>query len=167
LESEWLVSLNQYNDFDVVVVGGGASGSLAVSELCSRGLKVALIDAGEDFRESLKDRPSEPLNYDEFSIQSNSESFNPDTSRFFVNDRKCPYETDEKFPFYWIRSHAPGGRLRLWKGLSYRMSDLDFKASSRDSVGIDWPLCYSDRLKFISGWFSEALFYVFPDQLLS
>ena len=37
-----------------------------------------------------------------------------------------------------------GGRTNVWGRQSYRFSDLDFKAASRDGVGIDWPIGYAD-----------------------
>jgi choline dehydrogenase-like flavoprotein len=32
----------------------------------------------------------------------------------------------------------------VWGRQSYRFSDLDFKAASRDGVGVDWPIGYAD-----------------------
>ena len=37
-----------------------------------------------------------------------------------------------------------GGRTNVWGRQSYRLSDLDFKATSFDGYGDDWPLGYAD-----------------------
>ena len=37
-----------------------------------------------------------------------------------------------------------GGRSLVWGRQSYRLSDIDFKAASRDGYGDDWPISYAD-----------------------
>ena len=46
--------------------------------------------------------------------------------------------------FAWVRVRALGGKTNLWGRLSLRLSDLDFKAASRDGYGVDWPISYKD-----------------------
>ena len=54
------------------------------------------------------------------------------------------YTTPEGKPFQWRRSRVLGGRTLHWSRASDRMSDLEFKAASRDGYGQDWPISYSD-----------------------
>jgi choline dehydrogenase-like flavoprotein len=59
-----------------------------------------------------------------------------------VDDHENPY-TQEK-PFTWIRMRVLGGRTLSWGRQCYRMSDLDFKAASRDGYGDNWPISYNE-----------------------
>ena len=47
-------------------------------------------------------------------------------------------------PFSWQRLRILGGRSLVWGRQSYRLSDNDFKAASRDGYGDDWPFTYGD-----------------------
>jgi choline dehydrogenase-like flavoprotein len=61
------------------------------------------------------------------------------------NDFDEPYTTSPNKPFTWQgRIRITGGRTNVWGRHSYRFSDLDFKAASRDGYGVDWPLTYKD-----------------------
>ena len=137
--------MKKQEGFDVVVIGAGAAGTTVVSRLCSMGYKVALLDAGT--ADGSMKRPSQDWNRRvgrDYSIQRKSEAFNPGNEAFFVKDSENPYRYTNDHPFFWIRSRSLGGRMNLWTGECYRMSDLDFKASSRDGVGVDWPISYKD-----------------------
>ena len=37
-----------------------------------------------------------------------------------------------------------GGKSITWGRQSYRLSDYDLKAASRDGFGVDWPLDYAE-----------------------
>jgi choline dehydrogenase-like flavoprotein len=127
--------------FDVAIVGAGASGCVAAEQLCSLGYKVALLDAGSADGAPKKSTQSwSDRKHTHYAIQNKSEAFSPDNEAFFVRDSENPYEFPRRNPFYWIRSRSLGGRMNLWTGECYRMSNLDFKAGSRDGKGADWPL---------------------------
>ncbi len=64
--------------------------------------------------------------------------------QFFINDLENPYTTPPDKPFMWIRARQVGGRTIQWGRQSYRFSDYDFKAASRDGYGDDWPIAYAD-----------------------
>src|SRR5256886_10647261 len=55
-----------------------------------------------------------------------------------------PYSTPADKPFTWQRLRVLGGRSLVWGRQSYRLSDNDFKAASRDGYGDDWPISYAD-----------------------
>ena len=46
--------------------------------------------------------------------------------------------------FWWWRARMLGGRTNHWGRISLRNREYDFKGKSRDGVGIDWPIGYSD-----------------------
>jgi choline dehydrogenase-like flavoprotein len=44
----------------------------------------------------------------------------------------------------WIRGRQVGGKTFCWARESYRFSDNEFKAASRDGYGEDWPISYKE-----------------------
>ena len=147
----------QRDTYDVLVVGSGASGGWVAKEVAQRGLRVAMLEAGpprvptRDFtehvwpyqlkfrgfgnqQELLRNQPVQRLCYacDEFSHQ------------FFVNDLEHPYTFPEDKPFLWIRGRQVGGKTFCWARESYRFSDNEFKAATRDGYGEDWPISYQE-----------------------
>ncbi len=138
--------------FDAIVVGSGATGGWAAKELTEAGLSVALLEAGPSlpFDESLREKnaSSELSPLPNQSIQARCYAFNEHTRQLFVDDLENPYSHPEGMPFEWIRSRQVGGRMHLWGRMCLRMSDLDFKAASRDGAGEDWPISYADLAPF-------------------
>ncbi|HEY6329428.1 MAG TPA: GMC family oxidoreductase, partial [Blastocatellia bacterium] len=149
--------LPRRNTYDVLVIGSGASGGWVAKEVAERGLRVIMLEAGpprvptRDFTEHvwpyqlkfrgfgdqlrlLQTQPVQRLCYacDEYSHQ------------FFVNDLEHPYTFPPEKPFVWIRGRQVGGKTFCWARESYRYSDNDFKAASRDGHGEDWPISYQD-----------------------
>ncbi|PYR94144.1 MAG: GMC family oxidoreductase [Acidobacteria bacterium] len=143
--------------YDVLIVGSGASGGWVAKEIAEGGLSVLMLEAGpprvptRDFTEHiwpyqlkfrgfgdqqrlLENQPVQRLCYacDDYSHQ------------FFVNDHENPYTFPTGKPFMWIRGRQVGGRTFCWARESYRFSDYDFKAASRDGYGEDWPIGYAE-----------------------
>jgi len=143
--------------YDSLVVGSGASGGWVAKELTERGLTVLMLEAGppriptRDFTEHvwpyqlkfrgfgnqqqlLRTQPIQRLCFacDEYSHQ------------FFVNDLENPYTFPPDKPFMWIRGRQVGGKTFCWGRESYRYSDNEFKAASRDGHGEDWPISYKE-----------------------
>jgi choline dehydrogenase-like flavoprotein len=143
--------------YDALIVGSGASGSWVAKELTERGMQVLMLEAGpprvptRDFTEHvwpyqlkyrgfgdhaklITEQPIQRLCYacDEYSHQ------------FFVNDHENPYTFPADKPFMWIRGRQVGGKTFCWARESYRYSDYEFKAASRDGFGEDWPISYQD-----------------------
>jgi len=144
--------------YDAIVVGSGATGGWAAKELTERGLEVLVLEAGRaldparDFTQHKRayDAPYRGLlpNAALFGarqpVQSQCYACDEFSHQFFVDDVDNPYTTPQGKPFQWIRSRQVGGRTIVWASQSYRLSDLDFKAASRDGFGDDWPIAYSD-----------------------
>jgi len=133
--------------YDAVVVGSGAAGGMAATELCLKGLKVLLLEAGPrfniatDFHHQWKPyqfafrgaiRPSERAMY------PHADEWN---KKHFVNELENPYTGK---PFDWVRARAVGGKTLHWGLVSLRFSPRDFKAASYDGAGTDWPISYDD-----------------------
>ncbi len=152
--------------FDAIVVGSGISGGWAAKELTERGLKVLLLERGRNVRHRV-DYPTDgkapwQMPYAgqvpeakvarDYPVQKDCYAFSDYTKHFFVNDRENPYETTAGNPFAWIRGYHLGGRSLTWHRQSYRLSELDFEANSRDGHGVDWPIRYSD----IAPWYDHV-----------
>ena len=144
--------------FDAIVIGSGAGGSVAVKELTERGLDVLLLEAGRDLTDADFTPPPpkapRPLGMDldlrakamlaGQHRQARRSFFSETSNRFLVNDRDNPYSTPLGSPYLWIRGRILGGRLNTYGRVLQRMSDVDFKAASRDGHGNDWPISYAD-----------------------
>ena len=143
--------------YDAIVIGSGATGGWAAKVLTERGLQVLVLEAGRqlnpatDYREhtwpyELKYRGMMPgsVYAPRQPIQSRCYACNEYGSHLFVDDIDNPYTTPEGRPFWWIRGRHVGGRSITWGRQSYRHSDFDFKAASRDGFGEDWPISYKE-----------------------
>lgn len=122
--------------YDALVIGGGAVGGWAIKTLTESGLRVALLEAGPKFPTSNGDLKQ--------PIQSRCVGFCKENSSCYVDDEENPYTTPVDRPFHWFRGRQLGGRMLTWGRRSFRMSDYEFKAASRDGYGEDWPLSYAE-----------------------
>src|SRR5579872_1845954 len=144
--------------YDAVVVGSGATGGWAAKRLSEAGLKVALLEAGRAVtpREFTEHVPLYQLKYRNHSpemtrtrpIQRQCYACMEYNYEWFVNDLENPYSTPRDRPFTWQRCRVLGGRSLVWGRQSYRLSDVDFKAASRDSYDVDWPISYAALAPF-------------------
>jgi choline dehydrogenase-like flavoprotein len=144
--------------YDAIVVGSGATGGWAAKQLAEAGLKVALLEAGRAVSptEFTEHTPAYKLKYRDHSpeiartrpIQKQCYACMEYNYEWFVNDLENPYSTPPGKPFTWQRLRVLGGRSLVWGRQSYRLSDSDFRAASRDGYGDDWPISYADLAPF-------------------
>ena len=146
--------------FDAVIVGSGATGGWAAKELTEAGLDVALLEAGPtttpdqfgehvqpyqlQYRDNRHDGYASPEIARLRPMHGRQGACSEVNYKWFANDIENPFTTPADKPFVWVRVRALGGRSLTWGRQSYRLSDLDLKAASRDGVGIDWPFSYDD-----------------------
>ncbi len=139
------------NVYDVIVVGTGAGGGMAIKTLCEAGLKVCALNYGrrlnpqKDFRNH---RMPWDLKYRAFGDpQTRAESYgymdNEYVKGVWEHGLK-EYTTAPGTEWMWPRCYAVGGKTNFWGRSSARFGDIDFKAASLDGYDVDWPVSYEE-----------------------
>ncbi len=141
------------NDYDVLIIGSGASGGMAAYTLTQKGAKCLLLEAGPlvDFTRQRGLRPVYELPYRGFGkpgklahvVQANEFNTNQ-----WVDEQQVPYTHDPKEPYNWVRVRMVGGKSLFWARMSYRFSDYEFKAKDHDGYGDNWPISYAELAPF-------------------
>jgi len=147
-------------DFDVLVVGSGASGGWAAKRMSEAGLRVAIVDAGRPLTDANYVEHKQPyqLRYRGRApeivrktrpVQRDCYACTEYNYDWFANDLEEPYSTPAGKPFSWQgRMRITGGRTNVWGRQSYRLSQQDMKGFSFDGQGADWPIDYKDLVPY-------------------
>jgi choline dehydrogenase-like flavoprotein len=150
-------------NFDAIVVGSGISGGWAAKELTEQGLKVLLLERGENIEHitgyvnALK-APWEIPHRDRLTTQIREERkvltrdyfMHEANASYWCKDADSPYV--ETRPFSWFRGYHVGGRSLMWGRQSYRWNPFDYEANLKEGVGVDWPIRYED----MAPWYDHA-----------
>jgi len=150
-------------NFDAIVIGSGISGGWAAKELTESGLKVLMLERGENIEHitgyvnALKapweiphrDRLTN-LVREEQPVATRDYFIHESNANYWVKDKESPYI--EKKPFDWFRGYHVGGRSLMWGRQSYRWNPFDFEANKKEGVGIDWPIRYDD----LAPWYDHV-----------
>lgn len=136
-------------DYDVLIIGSGASGGMAAYTLTKKGLNCLMLDAGPlvDFNRNREPKAVSELPYRGFGepgrlphvVQANEFNANQ-----WVDEKQVPYTHDPNAPFNWVRVRMIGGKSLFWARMSFRLSDYEFKAKDHDGFGENWPISYAD-----------------------
>jgi len=153
-------------NYDVVIVGGGISGSLVAKTLTHDKKRCLIVEAGTatgmsyaGYLEFLKtyhkalikipnapypvnENAPEPLETDVKRIPPGK----PDEDGYFVQYGPLPFSS--------TYTRYLGGTTLHWLGTSLRMLPDDFSVYTRYGVGRDWPICYED----LEPWYRKAEF---------
>lgn len=149
--------------YDAIVVGSGISGGWAAKELTEKGLKVLLLERGQNV-EHIKDYdtattppwavPHRGRNTREMirehPVLARDYVLNELNLDWWAHESECPY-VEEK-PFNWFRGYQVGGRSLTWGRQSYRLSDYDFEGNIKEGIAIDWPIRYKD----LAPWYDHV-----------
>ena len=126
--------------FDIVIIGAGASGAAAAWSLSQKFDSIACLEQGD-----WMDPSKYPSTNTDWEILK-SRNFSPlPNERNLSSDYKID-DTDS--PIAISNFNAVGGSTILYSGHFPRMHPSDFKTSSLDKVGSDWPIEYGDLEKF-------------------
>ncbi len=141
------------NDYDVLIIGSGASGGMAAYALTQKGVKCLLLEAGPlvDFQRQRGLKPVYELPYRGFGKPgrlSHVMQANEFNANQWVDEQQAPYTHDPKAPYNWVRVRMVGGKSLFWARMSYRFSDYEFKAKDHDGYGDNWPISYADLAPF-------------------
>jgi choline dehydrogenase-like flavoprotein len=149
--------------YDAIVVGSGISGGWAAKELAENGMKVLLLERGENIEHitgyvnALKapwelphrNRITNKMRA-EHPLMTRHDLMREANASYWVNEGDCPYV--EIKPFNWLRGYHVGGRSLMWGRQCYRWSEFDFVANLEDGVGVDWPIRYGD----LAPWYDHV-----------
>lgn len=117
-------------DYEVIVIGAGASGGTAASHLARAGVDVLVLEGGP-------------------RIQTQTD-FNTHGLPFEYPRRVIPIMRPGKPGFDSPRSCGVGGKTLLWNAVALRYSQRDFKGATREDAGMDWPIDYADMAPYYS-----------------
>jgi choline dehydrogenase-like flavoprotein len=126
-------------EFDVCVVGSGASGGIAAKELCERGAKVCVLEIGQ-WKDPGKDFRSHMLPF-----ELPYRGLRGEYTRQLYGDPQL-YRSSSAGPDLasYIIVPAVGGKTLLWAAHSWRFGSRDFRLRGLRGTGDDWPLRYDD-----------------------
>lgn len=140
-------------NYDVLIIGSGASGGMAAYTLTQKGIKCLMLEAGPlvDFNRQRTLKPVYELPYRGMGkpgklprvFQANE--FNASQ---WVDETDVPYTHDPKEPYNWVRIRMLGGKSLFWARMSYRLSDYEFKGKDHDGFGENWPISYAELAPF-------------------
>jgi choline dehydrogenase-like flavoprotein len=150
-------------NYDAIVVGSGISGGWAAKELTENGLKVLMLERGENIEHvtgyvnALKapweiphrDRLTNKIR-EEQAVLTRDGFMHEANSNYWCKDTESPYT--EVRPFSWFRGYHVGGRSLMWGRQSYRWNPFDYEANAAEGVGCDWPIRYED----MAPWYDHA-----------
>ncbi len=134
-------------EYDVIIVGSGATGGMAAYVLARAGVKVLMLEAGRDYDPYTEtpmfqrnadaplrgaSTPDKPFGYYDATVDGGWEVPGE------------PYTVGEGSAFKWWRSRMVGGRTNHWARHVPRFGPDDFKRGTLDGLSDDWPISYED-----------------------
>ncbi len=137
--------------FDVIVIGTGAGGGMAI--------KILIRSRPACLRIELRAqaRPIQGLPQSPAAVRSQIPGFGDPKKRAAVvqlhgererrpacGSTRFAYTTAPGTEWMWPRCFAVGGKTNFWGRSSARFAEIDFKAASLDGFGVDWPITYAE-----------------------
>lgn len=141
--------------FDVLIIGSGHAGGMAAKILTESGISCLMLNAGPvaDVSRNAEHKAAYELPYRGFKPPGRLEHVfqaNEFNANVWVDEQEVPYTFEAENPYNWVRVRLFGGRSLFWSRQSFRLSDYEFKAKSRDGFGEDWPISHSDLAPYYS-----------------
>lgn len=125
---------------DVLIIGAGASGSVAAKRLGEAGFRVVCLEQGDwiDNDKARADKPDYEL------LQGRDWNWNPITRQWPGDYPIDESESDITALMY----NGVGGGSVMYAAHWQRSMPSDFRVRTLDGVGDDWPLTYEDLRPF-------------------
>ena len=136
-------------NYDVLIIGSGASGGMAAYTLAKKGVKCLMLDAGPpvDFQNNQVSKPAWQLPYHGLGKPGRlAHVFQADeyNANQWVDEQQVPYTHAPGEPYNWVRVRYVGGKSLFWSRMAFRLSDYEFKAKDHDGFGENWPISLAD-----------------------
>jgi choline dehydrogenase-like flavoprotein len=140
---------------DVLIIGSGHAGGMAAKILTEKGISCLMLNAGPvaDVARHAQHKAAYELPYRGFKPPGTLEHVfqaSGYNANVWVDEQEVPYTFDPANPYNWVRVRLFGGRSLFWSRQSFRLSDYEFKAKSRDGFGEDWPIDHAELAPFYS-----------------
>ena len=142
--------------YDVIVIGTGAGGGMAMKTLCEAGLKVCALNAGrrldpvKDFRNHRMPWEMKFRGFGDPDKSAESLGYMDNEWVEGVWEHEIPFTTAPGTKWMWPRCFAVGGKTNFWGRSSARFGDIDFRAASLDGHDVDWPITYAEIAPYYS-----------------
>jgi len=142
-------------EYDVLIIGSGASGGMAAHTLTKLGAKCVMLDAGPqvDFTRQRTLKPVYELPFRGFGKPGklpHVNQANEFNANQWVDETQVPYTHPANAPYNWVRVRMLGGKSNFWARMSFRLSDYEFKAKDFDGFGDNWPIDHATLAPFYS-----------------
>jgi choline dehydrogenase-like flavoprotein len=150
-------------EYDVLIIGSGASGGMAAYTLTKLGVRCLMLDAGPalDLERNRALRAVYDLPYRGFGKPGRFPHITQASefdANLWADEKQNPYSYPAQDPYYWVRIRMIGGRTLRWGRASWRLSDFEFKGKDHDGYGQNWPISYADLAPYYDR--VEPIFHV-------
>ena len=137
--------MSEVHATDVAVIGSGVAGALIASHLAAQGLKVTILEAGDEVdRSAAVDRYwSAAIKVPECPYPPVPQAMHPVSDNL---DFWYQQEGPDKFASTYIKT--VGGTTWHWLGTALRFVPSDFQLRTRFGQGVDWPIDYATLSPF-------------------
>jgi choline dehydrogenase-like flavoprotein len=142
--------------YDVIVIGTGAGGGMAIKTLTDAGLYVCAINSGrrldpkKDFRGHRMPYDMKYRGFGDPKKRGTSYGYMDNEYVEGIWDHSITYTTAPGTEWMWPRCDAVGGKTNFWGRSSARFAEIDFRAASRDGYDADWPVSYEEIAPYYS-----------------
>ena len=142
--------------YDVIVIGTGAGGGMAIKTLCEAGLKVCALNSGrrldpaKDFRDHRMPWEVQFRGFLDPALRKKSVTGFAGESEYVRGawESEITYTTAPGTKWMWPRCSAVGGKTNFWGRSSAIFGDIDFRAASLDGHDVDWPVTYDEMAPY-------------------
>jgi choline dehydrogenase-like flavoprotein len=142
--------------YDVIVVGTGAGGGMAIKTLCEAGLSVCALNAGRrldpatDFRNHKMPYDMKYRGFGDPRKRDQSYGYMDNEYTEGIWEHKIGFTAAPGTEWMWPRCFAVGGKTNFWGRSSARFGEIDFRAASLDGYDVDWPITYEEIAPYYS-----------------
>ncbi len=132
---------------DVIVIGTGAGGGMAIHTLCQAGAKVCALNASRRLESAAKISAT-TASLTTCSSGASAVPSSGETSIGYMDNEYSEGHLGARHRVHhgpgtewtWRRCFAVGGKTNFWGRSSARFGEIDFRAATRDGYDVDWPI---------------------------